>query len=93
MDMIITNMLITFDLPYVQSLKGRRSVLNSLKERLKKFNLSVLDMSGEYAKEGSLAVVYLSPSELHATQYLQEIEKALERHAPEIEFSVTYDFV
>lgn len=91
--MIITNALIEFDLPYVQSIKGRRAFLNAVKERLKKFNLSLLDISGEYTKEATLAFVFLSHSEGLALQYLQEIEKALEKFAPEAEYSVQYELL
>jgi len=31
-----------------------------MKEKLKAFNLSVLDVSGEYAKEADIAFVFLS---------------------------------
>ncbi len=91
--MIITSALIEIDLPFVQSLKGRRAFLNSFKERLKKFNLSLLDVSGEYAKEATLEFVFLSHSESLAMQYLQEIEKALEKHASEIDFSLQYEML
>jgi uncharacterized protein YlxP (DUF503 family) len=91
--MVIVSALLEFDLPYVHSLKGRRAFLNSIKERLKKFNISLLDLSGEYAKEASLSFVFLSHSEPMALSYLQEIEKALERFAHEAEFTLQYDFI
>ena len=51
--MVIVNLIADFELPFVFSLKERRKILNSIKEKLKKFNVSVLDISGEYPKEAS----------------------------------------
>ena len=89
--MIISNCILHIDLPYVQSLKGRRSVVNSLKEKLKAFNLSVLDVSGEYAKEADIAFVFLSQNSLGAAQYREKIEKMLERNFSEYHFELEHE--
>lgn len=81
--MTVCTMYLQFDLPDIHSLKGRRSILNSLKERLKTFNVSVLDISSEYPKEASLAVAFLSPDAVHASQYRQKIETMIETRFPE----------
>ena len=81
--MIICNCILHLELPYVQSLKGRRSVTNSIKEKLKAFNLSVLDVSGEYAREADIAFVFLSQNPLGSAQYREKIEKMLERNFSE----------
>ncbi len=47
--MIISNCILHIDLPQVSSLKGRRAVTNSVKEKLKSFNVSVIDLSGDRA--------------------------------------------
>lgn len=73
--MIITSATIEFDLPFVHSKKERRNILSSIKEKLKKQNLSLLDLSGEYPKEASLAIIFLSPTQQMAAQTLQVIEK------------------
>ncbi len=78
-------------LAFVSSLKGRRALLNSLKERLKKFNLSQLDISGEYPKEASIAIILLAQNETIAQQQIENIESILERHFPEVEFSISYE--
>ena len=83
--MVIANVLIRIDLPHVQSLKGRRGVLNSVKDRLKKLNVSVLDLSSEYAKEAELAVVYAAANERLAAQVFQSIENILEQRFPELQ--------
>jgi len=89
--MIICNCILHIDLPYVRSLKGRRSVTSSIKEKLKAFNLSVLDVSGEYAKEADIAFVFLSPTALNAAQYREKIEKILENNFSEYDFDLEYE--
>ena len=89
--MIICSCIIHLELPYVRSLKGRRSVTNSIKEKLKALNLSVLDISGEYVKEADIAFVFLSPNSLKAAQYREKIEKMLENNFSEYHFDLEYE--
>jgi len=89
--MIICNCIIHLELPHIHSLKGRRSVTNSMKEKLKAFNVSVLDVSGEYAKEADIAFVFLSPNSLSAAQYREKVEKMLENNFSEYDFSLEYE--
>jgi len=89
--MIICNCILHLELPHIHSLKGRRSVTNSLKEKLKAFNVSVLDVSGEYAKEADIAFVFLSPSSLYAAQYREKIEKMLDNHFSEYDLELEYE--
>jgi len=84
--MVIVNLIADFDLPFVFSLKERRKILNSIKQKLKKFNVSVLDLSGEYPKTASLAIVYASANTQKAYEIKTTIEEYLFRHFPEIEF-------
>ncbi len=89
--MILCNCLLHFDLPHVSSLKGRRAVTNAVKEKLKQFNLSVMDISGEYAKEADIAFVFLAPDAMRSAQYRDRIEKMLERYFGEFEFELSYE--
>lgn len=91
--MVIANVLIRLDLPYVESLKGRRSVLNRIKDSLKKLNVSVLDLSSEYAKEGELAVVYAAPNEKLCAQVFQMIETILEQKFPEYQYELELEML
>jgi uncharacterized protein YlxP (DUF503 family) len=84
--MIIVNMIADFDLPFVFSLKERRKIINSIKDRVKKFNVSILDISGEYPKEASLAIVYAAHNERQADEIRKKIEDFLYKNFPEIEF-------
>ena len=89
--MIITICILHIELPHIHSLKGRRSVLNSIKEKLKSFNLSILDVSGEYAREADIAFSFLSQNALGAAQYRDKIEKMLERNFSEYQFDLEYE--
>ncbi len=91
--MVITNLIIEFDLPFIHGLKGRRAVINSIKEKLKKFNVSILDISGEYPKEAALAVAFLSPDEEKANSYVQKIENFLYKNFPEYFFNIQYEIL
>lgn len=89
--MIICHCTLHLDLPYVHSLKGRRSITNSIKEKLKSFNVSVMDVSGEYPKEADIAFVFLSHDSRTAAQYREKIETMLERSFGEYPFTLEYE--
>ncbi len=82
--MLVAVIHIMFELPEVCGLKERRKYLNSIKERLKKFNVSVLDISKEYPKEGELALSFLALSEVDVQKKVQSIEEMLQKRYPEI---------
>ena len=89
--MILCTMYLQFDLPGVETLKGRRSILNSLKEKLKTLNISVLDISYEYSKEAAMAIAFLSPDRVSAAQYRQKIETMLETRFPEYPCEIDFE--
>jgi uncharacterized protein YlxP (DUF503 family) len=89
--MTILNGYIDMKMAFVSSLKGRRAILNAIKEKLKKFNISQLDVSGEYPKEASVAIIMLTANETQAQQQIQKIESVLERSFPEVEFEISYE--
>ena len=91
--MVVTNLFLDFDLPFVFSLKERRKIINSIKDKLKKFNVSILDLSGEYPKEASIAICYLAHNEKQAYQIKEKIETFLYKNFPEIEFNVDYEMI
>jgi uncharacterized protein YlxP (DUF503 family) len=84
---------LTIDLPYAESKKGRRAVLNAIKERLAKMNCSVLDISGEYPKEAQLAIAFLSPDEQSARAKLESVERMIETRFPDLRARLTYEML
>jgi len=91
--MFIVSAYIDLPLPYVNSLKGRRKIVHSLKERLKHKNLSVLDISGEYPKEATLALCFLAPTKEDALKKIQHIESLIHSTFPEISFDLSYEIL
>ena len=81
--MIIAQGFLRLELPEAHSLKGRRQVVNSLKDRLKAFNLSVLDISSSYPKEAEIALAWLAHDPRQSAQIRQSIERLLERRFSE----------
>ena len=91
--MVIVNLIADFELPFVFSLKERRKILNSIKEKLRKFNVSVLDISGEYPKEASIAIIYGAFNTKQAAEIQRKIEEFLFKNFPEIEFIFDYEII
>ncbi len=89
--MLISLCTLHLDLPHAHSLKGRRSVTNRLKEKLKSFNVSVMDISGEYPKEADVTFVFLSPDAKAAAQYREKIEKMIERNFSDFMWEMEYE--
>lgn len=89
--MIICSCLLHLELIDAHSLKGRRQVVNRLKERLRRLNVSLLDISPEYPKEADIARLFLSPNALAAAQYRTRIEGLLEREFPELDIEMEYE--
>jgi uncharacterized protein YlxP (DUF503 family) len=87
--MLICSCILSFALPEVSSLKGRRSFTNRCKEKLKALNVSVMDISSEYPKEAEFAVVFVTPDRLSAAQYRETILSLLERQFPEYPFEMS----
>jgi hypothetical protein len=84
--MVIGVIIADFELLIGESLKGRRRIVNSMKGKLKKFNVGVLDISGSYAKEGSLGIVFPAHDSKQAHQIADTIEEFLISHFPEVNF-------
>ena len=82
--MVISYATIRLELPYIESIKGRRRIVNSIKDRLKQFNISILDISSEYAKEAEIALAWLSHDKRQSAQIRQSIERVLDSNFGEI---------
>ena len=90
--MLLVNMQIVIDLPYAQTLKGRRKILNSIKEKLKKNNLSILDLSREYVKEAELVIAFLTLNQKEQAKKIETMEKLLDSYY-EIEYQIDYEIL
>ena len=91
--MYIVNTQLILHLPYVNSLKGRRKYINSLKEKLSKHNLSILDISKEYVKEADIAICFLAKDRASISKKIQTIENIIQKNYPEIEYEIDYEVI
>ena len=91
--MLICNLQLTFYLPEVVSLKQRRAYIQSIKAKLKELNASVLDVSGSYVKEATLAVAFLAHDQKGVAKFIQAIEGMLQRLFPETEYDLDYEVI
>ncbi len=79
--MPIAKLIIELDIPHAQSLKDRRQVVRSLKDKLRhSFNLSVaeLDEVGAWNR-ATLGIVTISSSTSYLTSQIQQIDHAIHR--------------
>ena len=89
--MLIVNCMIHMELPEVESLKGRRKIVNRLKDRLKRLNLSVMDVSGDYPKCADIAFIFLAPDSAMAARMRESIGTSLEQQFPEYLLELDYE--
>lgn len=89
--MVILAVHLELVLPFVHGLKERCKLLSSLKERLKKFNASIIDLSGEYPREGQLGMVLACGSEKSAVGVLERIRLFLDLEAFEYEYTIQHE--
>jgi uncharacterized protein YlxP (DUF503 family) len=84
---VIVIALLTLDIhiPHAQSLKDKRMVVRSLKDRLRtKFNVSVSEVDHqELWQRSQLSVVTVGSSEAFVHQVLEQAAEEAERLAPE----------
>jgi uncharacterized protein YlxP (DUF503 family) len=77
--------LLTVDvhLPFAQSLKDKRMILRGVKDRAKKFNVSVAEVDHhDLWQRATLAVVVVATDGAHAEKELQAVVNEIERHEP-----------
>lgn len=91
--MVVVNMVVDLELPYVEGKKGRRAVLNAIKDKLKNRNISLLDLSGEYPKSATLAIVYLSGDAVSAKKKVGQIEELIYQVDSSLSFDISYELL
>ena len=91
--MVVVNMIVDLELPFAEGKKGRRSILNAIKDRLKNRNVSLLDLSGEYPKNATLAIVYLSGDTVTAKKKVMQIEELIYQVDSSLVFDISYEIL
>jgi uncharacterized protein YlxP (DUF503 family) len=82
--MPIGRLTLELSIPHAQSLKDRRQVVRSLKDKLRHaFNLSVAEMNegGTLWNQATVAVAFISSSTQSVEQHLESIDRAAQRIA------------
>ena len=82
---MLTVGLLTIELhvPGSKSLKDKRMVLRRIKDRLKKFNVAVSEVEHQDLwQRAGLAVVTVSPDQVHADRELAAVADEIERVEP-----------
>jgi uncharacterized protein YlxP (DUF503 family) len=74
---------VDFHFPVAQSLKDKRMILRGVKDRTKKFNVSVAEVDHhDLWQRATLAVVAVATDGAHAERELQAVVDEIERHEP-----------
>ena len=91
--MIVGLLSVELFIPHAQSLKDKRMVLRSIKERVKKFNVAVAEVEHQDVwQRAGLGIVAISTTTQHVDQELAAVADEIERVEPglitrtEIEF-------
>jgi uncharacterized protein YlxP (DUF503 family) len=73
--------MLEIEIPHAQSIKDRRQVVRSLKDRLRHaFNLAIAEMdAGEVWNRATLGIAVISGSTSYLTGQLQKIDQAAHR--------------
>jgi uncharacterized protein len=81
--MPVARLTIELDIPHAQSLKDRRQVVRSLKDKLRHaFNLSIAELDdGIVWNRATLGIAAISPSSSYLAGQLQQIDQAVHRLA------------
>lgn len=79
--MPIARLILEIEIPHAQSLKDRRQVVRSLRDRLRHaFNLAIAELdTGEVWNRATLGIAVISGSQSYLTGQLQQIDRAAHR--------------
>jgi uncharacterized protein len=81
--MVIGLLSVELHIPYAQSLKDKRMVLRSIKDRLKKFNVAVAEVEHQDLwQRAGLGVVAISTTTEHVDRELAAVADEIERIEP-----------
>jgi uncharacterized protein len=81
--MIIGLLSVELHIPHAQSLKDKRMVLRSIKDRLKKFNVAVAEVEHQDLwQRAGLGVVAISTTTEHVDRELAAVADEIERVEP-----------
>jgi uncharacterized protein len=81
--MVIAVLSVELYIPHAQSLKDKRMVLRSIKDRLKKFNVAVAEVAHQDVwQRAGLGIVAISTTAEHVDQELAKVTDEIDRVEP-----------
>jgi len=93
--MPIAKLTVEISIPHAQSIKDRRQVVRSIKDKLRhSFNVSVAELdNANLWNRATLGVVALSGSAAYLAGQMQEVDKAIHRLADSLSAEVLESYV
>jgi uncharacterized protein YlxP (DUF503 family) len=89
--MPVAKLILEIEIPHAQSLKDRRQVIRSLKDKLRHaFNLSIAELDdGIVWNRATLGIAAISSSTSYLTGQLEQIDRAAHRIATALSAEIT----
>jgi len=84
---------IDLTLPFVNSKKERRAILNTIVDKLKNNNISIMDSSGEYPHEGVIMFSFVRAEEGSIKRTIEKMEDMLFEILSDDNFEINYEVV
>jgi uncharacterized protein YlxP (DUF503 family) len=92
--MVVGLLTIELHLPGSQSLKDKRMVLRSVKDRLKKFNVAVAEIEHhDLWQRAALGIVTIATTQAHADRELAAVADEIERVEPGLTTRTELEFL
>jgi hypothetical protein len=93
--MPIAKLTVEISIPHAQSIKDRRQVVRSLKDKLRhSFNVSVAELDdANLWNRATLGIVAISNSASYLAGQMQEVDKAIQRLATSLSAEILDSFV
>ncbi len=84
---------INLTLPFVRSKKERRAIINHIVDKLKRLNISLIDISGEYSHEALIAFTFIRSGKLTSDNTIAKIEDIILERVPEDSFAIEFEVI
>ncbi|EDP74302.1 DUF503 domain-containing protein [Hydrogenivirga sp. 128-5-R1-1] len=93
--MVIGSIVLDLYIPHATSLKEKRMIVRSLKEKLKsKFNVSVSEVGNQDLwQSANIAVVFVSPEKRQTEKIMQSIINFVETNFPDIYINIYKELI
>ncbi len=93
--MVIGSIVFDIHIPYAASLKEKRMVIRSLKEKLRsKFNVSVSEVGNQDLWQSSyVAVVFVSPDKKQTEKIMNSVINFVEMNFPELHINIHKELI